>query len=725
MTTKFKKSLAAMLAFAMLCMSACGGKGDSSSSADSVVDNAGGNDTAQELYISDTFSYSQVSMGGGGFVTGVFSTCEEGVYYARTDVGGAYRWDDSEGKWIALCAFVDENEVGYLGIDGMAIDPTNAGKIVLAAGTEYFNGGQTAMLVSDDYGVTFDIVPVTDMIRVHGNGMGRGNGERVAFDPTNTNKIFVGGRTGGLIRSDDGGKTFTKVESFPVDQTANGVGINSILVAENGDIYCAVSQAKDENVYVSKDDGATWNVVSALSNRFMVQRMRFDSNGDIIVTLGGSEGPHGGDHDGVILRYDPDSDTAEDISMNPNKCGDCIAHPENPDWLLACSEDYWVAQPHNAWGDYFIISKDGGETWTNINDKMTVTNGGVDWVSHAAMHWSSCLMIDPFNPDTVMTVSGNGIWRCDNIWDENPEFYFFSNGVEETVPFDVVSVPNGPLLTNIGDYDGFIQPDAFTFGKAYSPQLGSASSSAVAYQDTQIMLRVANSSQPYLSTDGGNTWKPTSASTGASGGVVGLSANGDRLFWSPSSDMSVYYSEDLGESWTKAEGIYGPAYVKGDAFDNNVVYAATAGRFCMSTDGGKTFTRTLESMGGNIRFAVDVNNAGTVYYIGNTLMKSVDFGKTFETVGTLSRVEAMGIGKGKDDMTPAIYIYGQPTADDVKGVWWSNDGGNTWARVDDDLHQYGGTGNGGMVAGDWNTYGRCYMSTVGMGVACFDLIDKN
>jgi hypothetical protein len=106
-------------------------------------------------------------------------------------------------------------------------------------------------------------------------------------------------------------------------------------------------------------------------------------------------------------------------------------------------------------------------------------------------------------------------------------------------------------------------------------------------------------------------------------------------------------------------------------------------------------------------------------------MKSTDFGKTFERVGTLAKVEAMGIGKGKDDMTPAIYIYGQPTLDDVKGVWWSNDGGNTWLRVDDDLHQYGGTGNGGMVAGDWNVYGRCYMSTVGMGVACFDLIDKN
>ena len=31
------------------------------------------------------WSFSQMAMGGGGYVTGVFSTCEEGLFYARTD----------------------------------------------------------------------------------------------------------------------------------------------------------------------------------------------------------------------------------------------------------------------------------------------------------------------------------------------------------------------------------------------------------------------------------------------------------------------------------------------------------------------------------------------------------------------------------------------------------------------------------------------------------------
>lgn len=53
-----------------------------------------------------------------------------------------------------------------------------------------------------------------------------------------------------------------------------------------------------------------------------------------------------------------------------------------------------------------------------------------------------------------MVVSGNGVFTCDNIWDESPEFYFFSKGIEETVPYDIISIPGGKLVSVIGDYDG-------------------------------------------------------------------------------------------------------------------------------------------------------------------------------------------------------------------------------------------------------------------------------
>ena len=54
----------------------------------------------------------------------------------------------------------------------------------------------------------------------------------------------------------------------------------------------------------------------------------------------------------------------------------------------------------------------------------------------------------------------------------------------------------------------------------------------------------------------------------------------------------------------------------------------------------------------------------------------------------------------------------------------SEDNGETWSRVNDDLHRFGGTGNGVFVSGDMNEYGRCYMSTVGLGIIYCDKNDK-
>lgn len=52
--------------------------------------------------------------GGGGFVPGiVFHPTQAGVAYARTDIGGVYRWN-SDGSWTPITDSITDNTNWYL-----------------------------------------------------------------------------------------------------------------------------------------------------------------------------------------------------------------------------------------------------------------------------------------------------------------------------------------------------------------------------------------------------------------------------------------------------------------------------------------------------------------------------------------------------------------------------------------------------------------------------------
>jgi xyloglucan-specific exo-beta-1,4-glucanase len=99
----------------------------------------------QSLSQSDTYNWNSVAIGGGGFVSGIItSKTQSGLIYARTDVGGAYRWDSANSRWIPLLDWVSDDEVGYLGVESIAIDPSTASRVYMLVGISYFNNGKTA-----------------------------------------------------------------------------------------------------------------------------------------------------------------------------------------------------------------------------------------------------------------------------------------------------------------------------------------------------------------------------------------------------------------------------------------------------------------------------------------------------------------------------------------------------------------------------------------------------
>jgi xyloglucan-specific exo-beta-1,4-glucanase len=87
--------------------------------------------------------------------------------------------------------------------------------------------------------------------------------------------------------------------------------------------------------------------------------------------------------------------------------------------------------------------------------------------------------------------------------------------------------------------------------------------------------------------------------------------------------------------------------------------------------------------------------AGEIWLIAQGhLYRSTDFGQSFSAIAPKDPFfrdmlfVTFGLGRAADEaQAPAVYAFGvRPT---LGGLWRSIDGGFTWARINDDAHQWG------------------------------------
>jgi hypothetical protein len=166
---------------------------------------------------SDPYTFKNVRIDGGGFVPGViFNQTEQNLVYARTDIGGAYRWDQAGQRWIPLLDWVGWSNWGWNGVVSIATDPVQTARVYAAVGmyTNDWDPNNGAILRSSDKGATWQSTPLP--FKLGGNMPGRGMGERLAIDPNRNGVLYFGAPSGnGLWRSTDFGVTWARVTSFP------------------------------------------------------------------------------------------------------------------------------------------------------------------------------------------------------------------------------------------------------------------------------------------------------------------------------------------------------------------------------------------------------------------------------------------------------------------------------------------------------------------------------
>jgi xyloglucan-specific exo-beta-1,4-glucanase len=213
------------------------------------------------------YDYKNVPIPGGGFVTGfVFHPTKGNILYARTDIGGCYRFDFDKKLWIPLVDEANNNDLSATFPLSIAINKSKPEEFYIACG----DGEHGRLSISKDYGESFTNLDIPSPI--HGNYPGRGTGERLVIDDNNSEVIYFGSMKKGLLRSEDGGKTWSGLKVGEYNETeitfvyvdARTIIKDSIhrsktiIVGTTGEANKRYEKIRGNSLYISNDGGESF-----------------------------------------------------------------------------------------------------------------------------------------------------------------------------------------------------------------------------------------------------------------------------------------------------------------------------------------------------------------------------------------------------------------------------------------------------------------------------------
>nr|WP_297389685.1 sialidase family protein [uncultured Roseateles sp.] len=719
-----------------------------------------------------------MKFGGGGYVTGlVFHPSTANLLYARTDIGGAYRWNPAASSWTPITDGLGFSaaESSYHGIESMAVDPNDDRLVYMAAGMYNTDKADARLYISSDRGDHWTFVNLP--FSTGGNNGGRAMGERLMVDPNKPSTLFYGSRTAGLWKSEDSGRSWAQVSALSsarmtqdqikaaggsamgielvvYDTGTKGTGTaTSTLYAAVAPDYASVA-GLGSNMYRSTNGGATWTAVTTPVSGFHIPHMVRAADGVFYVVFTKDAGPGAGGP-GRLYKFDGTTWTllkSVDPAGGTNfGLGGVSVQGSGASTRIALGVT-------NSWGNWngqqiVQLSDDAGLTWREIEAQMP---------GEIASGWVDDVEIDPSDRDHILHVHGGGVVETRNASSATPTWSGVIAGIEEIAAQAIVAPPPGAsylLINSSGDVGTWIHTDVTTT-PTRSPGLGWSNGIAadMAWSDPQYIaasgaINSSNTGTGYWSGDGGKTWTtfaslPAGAATNTSSESSLVVTARNKAVWAPANSVPSY-TTDNGATWTATNLPALPAvgWNRGyrlvvDRKNPNKVYAydsggawwASAGRVYVSTDGGHSFTLSQGSVTAALApngwwvtsMAVNPNAEGDLWMAdGNAVYHSVDSGATWQKLSQFASVQGsnawpdlqgatvVSLGKAKDGASYSAAVYVVGTVGGVWGVYRSDDGGATWTRFNDDAHQFGGIG---VMAADQNVYGRVYLSGTGRGL---------
>ena len=730
--------------------------------------------TAAAAAPASSYAWRNVRIDGGGFVAAVlFHPTTPGLAYARTDMGGLYRWVNASAAdpaappdgWTPLQDDLGSANASFLGTLALALDPTDAERVYVAAGLYTAAWApDAAVLVSTARGAPGSWTSVPLPFKLGGNEDGRSAGERLAVNPASPSSLLLGSSLNGLWASADRGASWANLSAaaFPPGPAA---ALTFVSFSRTGALALAGVRAGTgtgagggATLWSSTDGGATWAVAAGApavlgggrwrgpaagaTGALTPYRVAWDAdNATVYVTASAGVGPNNMAN-GTVWRWAFARAAAAggggawaDITPAPLAQGGyagVAADASAAGVVMVSSMDQWYPL------DTLHRSTDAGATWHELGaDGWVTASPTAPWVFWhrdvpTSTGWMGDVAIDPHDGAHVTHTTGQGIWssRDADAPAGSPTHWVFSNaGLEETAVIELVSPPaapaggghpaSPPLLSALGDIDGFRHDDlgVSPVGGAFAPMRGTNYGLDVAWQRPWLVVRStpANSGAGErhisMSVDGGRSFVDLpSEPAGAAPGPVAVTADGGALVW------AGHVSRDNGSTWAAATGLPPGARPCADRAAAGNLYAAAAGRLWVSTDAGATFAAAaplLPALTAPLRTTPGVPGHLWLPAGASGLLRSTDAGASVSA--RLPRVDtAVSVSAGAPlaaGAYPALFLHG--VVDGEEGVWCSGDEGATWSRVNAWDTKYGYVE---FVVADAVVPGRVYVATNGRGI---------